>query len=493
MAMAVATSAQAADSVYWTNVSGLSALSWAAVDSSAAGNVTIPGLSIVAPRALTIDPASGRAYLNDHAGATFFVKLDGSGGGEVPTPGLTHARRYGLALDSAAGRLYTDDPVASKILFANVDGSGGGPVVTSGATVAAPWGVAVDPAAGRVYWANHGAPKISFANVNGTGGGDINTTGATVAGASGIAVDPAAGRVYWSSSDILQNRISFANLDGTGGADLNTTGATVSSPIGLAIDHAAGRIYWINEGTSTVSFARLDGSGGGNLPTLAATIYTPWSISLLKTPQSTAPPTISGSTKTGSTLTCSEGTWAPDVTASFLFQAPQTVTYAWKRDTKTISGATSKTLRASQAGAYTCLVTATNQSGSAQALSAPVTVVTPPAGSSNTPPPATNTGSSTPPATPQQAKIQFVLARRGVAVLSISTPGKVLLRSGAKVKAASRTFTHSGAVTIRWKLTKKARRTLHRKHHLTVVLTAKLTPSDGAKPVRTAKTIRLKR
>ena len=58
----------------------------------------------------------------------------------------------------------------------------------------------------------------------------------------------------------------------------------------------------------------------------------------------TAPtPTISGTTKVGSTLTASAGKWAP---------TPSTITYLWKRNGTSISGATSKTyvLTAADAG-----------------------------------------------------------------------------------------------------------------------------------------------
>jgi hypothetical protein len=80
---------------------------------------------------------------------------------------------------------------------------------------------------------------------------------------------------------------------------------------------------------------------------------------------------------TGSTLTCSQGSWAADIAPSFLFQAPQSYAYKWSAGGTAITGATGSTVTASSTGSYTCTVTATNHAGSTAQTSAGFTVTDP--------------------------------------------------------------------------------------------------------------------
>lgn len=481
-------SAHAATSVWWTH-SIPSGISWAATDTSAAGNLPTPG--VVLPKSIqgmALDPAAGRGYyVSPNDLKLRFAKLDGSGGGEIPMPGITLAEGpHGLAVDAAAGRAYIPDAKADKIYMVKLDGSGGGPINTTGVTVDSPWAVAVDPVGGRVYWGSRTAQnpgKLQYARLDGSGAGEIATTGATPPGAIyGIAIDAAANRVYWSSVDFATARISFANIDGGGGADLNTAGATATSPRGLALDTVAGRIYWANlaGATSTIGYARLDNTGGANLPTLTATVGAPWGVNVFSPPVNTAAPTVTG---TG-TLTCSDGTWAADTPAAFLARAPQTLAYAWSRDGQAVTGATTKTLPVSQAGAYTCTVTATNAAGSTQQVSAPVAVtgVTPPAG---------RPGNTTPPQ-PSRPSIRIVqITQKRVIRVTTSVPGTVTITAGDKARKLSRTLA-AGSVSLHFGLTKKGRTTLQRNRRLSIIFTAKLVPSGGGKAVVTQKSVLLK-
>jgi hypothetical protein len=85
-----------------------------------------------------------------------------------------------------------------------------------------------------------------------------------------------------------------------------------------------------------------------------------------------------GGASAGSTLSCSQGTWAADLLGAFLYRAPRGFSYSWTRDGATIPGATSNTIVASSAGEYACQVTAHNQAGEAAQTSAPFTVTAAP-------------------------------------------------------------------------------------------------------------------
>jgi hypothetical protein len=237
--------------------------------------------------------------------------------------------------------------------------------------------VVVDPATGKIYWANQGANTISFANLDGSGGGgDLDTTGATVNNPEGVAIDSANGKIYWANFEDFTHPISFANLnDKGGGGDLNTPSGGVNAE-GVAIDPQAGNIYWANNGPATFSFAKLDNSGGGgSIDTTGATTFDfPSFPALLKVPLATAKPKISGGSVAGSKLSCSKGTWAPDLIESFLYQRAKSFSYAWSLNGTPISAATTKSITASSAGKYKCTVTAKNQAGSTKKTSASHTV-----------------------------------------------------------------------------------------------------------------------
>jgi DNA-binding beta-propeller fold protein YncE len=368
-----------AGTVYWGNVSGSHPISYANLDGSGGGNLRTTGATPEAPWGVTIDAAAGKIYWvnNDNnigqKDGVSFANLDGSGGGTLNTPGVTAANPEGVAVDPAAGKIYWANPTTDTIAYANLNGSGGGTVNTGSATVDVPDGVAIDPAEGRIYWTNEQSSMaaVSFARLDGSGGGDLKTTGATVSSPEGLAIDAATDTVYWANNGSNTAPISFAKLGGSGGGNLSVTGSTPNEAFGVAIDPAVGRIYWVNEGSATlpISFARLDGSGGGNLKTTGATPSVPGWPSLLKPPRGTGAPVISGGSKAGSRLTCSEGAWAPDLVQSFLYRAPQRFRFSWTRHGSRIAGATKRSIVANSSGSYACRVTATNHAGSRSQVS----------------------------------------------------------------------------------------------------------------------------
>jgi hypothetical protein len=360
-----------ADRVYWGNEEA-GTLSFADLEGGNGGDLAIAGGMVDNPQGLALDSAANRIYWTNYGGlleGIYSANLDGTGGGPINTTGATVNSAYGLAIDPLGGRVYWGNAPAGTddISYARLDGSGGGNLNTAGASeLDNPLGVAVDPGAGRIYFPSL-SDVISFARLDESGGGDINTTGATVSNPVGIAVDSAAGRVYWSNG--TADAISFADLDGSGGGDINTAGATLSNAAGVAIDPEAGRIYWANSPVG-ISYARLDGSGGGDLDVSGASPGEASFPILHRSPSGAGPPAIAVSPTRGSRLSCSEGSWAPDLLGSFLYRAPRSFTYSWSRDGAAVDGATDSTLSPAAVGEYRCTVTASNGAGSSAQTSA---------------------------------------------------------------------------------------------------------------------------
>jgi hypothetical protein len=92
---------------------------------------------------------------------------------------------------------------------------------------------------------------------------------------------------------------------------------------------------------------------------------------LLKSPVATGEPTVSGGAAPGSTLHCTQGSWAADMTASLLYRAPHGYSYQWAQGSGALPGATSSSLNTGDVGDYRCSVTATNAAGSATETSRP--------------------------------------------------------------------------------------------------------------------------
>lgn len=369
--LALAPAAGAADSIYWGNI-GTNNISFARLDGGGGGDLTISGATVNNPRGIAFDPAAGRLYWANVGGPTGVssAEIDGANAVHLETsPGLGSAS--GIAVDHNAGRIYWADEGLGQIYSAALDGSGAAPINTSGTVVSQAWGVAVERSAGRVYWSNVSNNTISFANLDGSGGGTLNTTGATMNQPVGVAIDEATGRIFWANNGV--NAISYANLDGSGGGTLPTTAGTVSQARGVAVDPVAGRVYWANVSGNSIAFARLDGSGGAVLATAGATTNVPQFPTLLEAPVAAGAPTVSGGSTTGSQLTCSSGSWAPDLIASNLYRAPRNFAYQWTRNGQPLAAGGSA-LAATELGRYACQATATNAAGAATQTSTAASV-----------------------------------------------------------------------------------------------------------------------
>ncbi|HEV7399672.1 MAG TPA: hypothetical protein VGN84_05325 [Solirubrobacterales bacterium] len=335
---------------------------------------------------------------------SYTAVIEGGRGADLPIDPAYVNDPYGTAIDSAVGKVYwLNRGGGGSIGQANLDGSGAGLLNTGGASFAAPSGLAIDPAAGKIYWGNSesGNGSIGYAALNGSGGDLLKPLGATVE-PNGLTIDPANGRAYWTNFDA--NRISYARLDGSGAHDIDTSGAAVDGPEGVAVDTRTGRVYWANRTGSSIGYAGTDGGGGGTaylnqfvsspigLATDGSAVY--WASGgfdrveagnfaaccvaplepggtqggvafpvILESPGNDEVIKVQGAHSPGSTLSCSPGTWRGDKIESFLYRAPQSVSYQWFRNRAPIAGATALTFVADKVGSYACQTTATNFAG----------------------------------------------------------------------------------------------------------------------------------
>jgi hypothetical protein len=392
---AFAARAQAAETLYWNNYSANpDSIGYANSDGSGGGALDLSGVELDGPEGMAVDPVTGRLYIAaisngpEDKGQIVFANLSGGGGGIFSAPGAPVDSPEGLTIDPATRTMYwiNTSEANQSIAWARLDGSAGGTLNLTGATFDQPYRLALDPIAHRVYFGSEigTGPEahlvVSYVNLDNSGGGNVNATGATATGSlNGIAVDPSHGRVYWLNE--TSETLSFANLDNTGGGDIATTGAAWDGPYGLALDPGTGKAYWANYGGGeekagafgTANY--LSGGSGGLINIATAPVDGPQDPMLLKTPTGTGAPAITRDPSNPAALTCPTGAWAPDYPGSFVYQAPQSYTYQWALNGVAIAGATSNSLTATTAGAYTCTVTGKNVTGSAsQASGAAATV-----------------------------------------------------------------------------------------------------------------------
>jgi hypothetical protein len=478
-ACALASSAQASDMITWTNYQAPYGM-WMISDQ---GGSNLPYSNYqwkTGAMGLAFDPSQGRAYWSNPTLNTIGWSdvEDDSGTGDLATPGMTLNHPSGVAIDAQGGRLYVANSGSNKISFVRLDGTGGGDLNTGTAQVNSPYGIAVDPAVGRVYWSNNGGDKISYAKLDGTGGGDVYTGTVPVKAPLGVAVDPTSGRIYWSSYGT--GDIGWAALNGSQAGVVNRTGATPGGTSGLAVDADTGRLVYGNISANKLSSAQLDGSGGTDIPTAGDTLKTPFAVALLQVPRNTTPPSITGAGAIGAQMTCDPGVWAPDVTASFLFRAPHTLTTTWARNGSLVRTAASAIkFTPQQAGQYTCQVRAKNAAGRTDpVVSAPVTVGSP--------------TDANPPGAVNVSVTKFVTGNgpSGRIMLWTSVPGRVTITGGDNVATINRTLP-AGDNTVIFKLTTAGKKVRAINHRLSLIFTIKLQPTDGGPSAMTQRSVLL--
>jgi hypothetical protein len=465
LCLTLACTARAADSIYWANgaaptISRVNLSGGGGAEFTAAGAVESPG-------GIAVDSAAGKIYWTEQGrGQILSANLDGTAAVPLNTAGAVIDTPQGLAIDPATGRIFWANFGLNTISFASLRGGGGGQVLTTGATVDEPTAVVVDTRARRIYWTNAGTDTISFANLDGSGGGDLETGIAPISEAGGLAIDPVANRLYWTNEG--NQTIGFADLGGNASGSLQTGGGPVDGPVGIAIDRQADRIYWANANSNSIGFANLSGLGArGALDLTGATPAVPSRPVLLKTPAATTPPAADGGRSGGATLTCTAGGWAADIPESFLYRAPQTVTYQWLLNGRPLAGATAQTVRASRVGSYACQTTATNFAGSDTAMSGEVTVK----------------------AALELGKVRLN-RKTGTATLAVAAAGAGKLKLTGK--GIKRRVSKAGSkAKLRIQATGRAKRQLSSTGRARVKAKVTFLPAGG-KPIRRSKTVGLK-
>jgi hypothetical protein len=201
---------------------------------------------------------------------------------------------------------------------------------------------------GYTYWA------VPAADTGGGGGGPgapLNTVRPAIQG------DPAAGATVTCTTGSWSNGpTAFAFAWARDGTPIS--GATHSS---YAIQNA-------DVGHSlTCSVTASNPSGSASATSDAVTPHATGSA-----PVNATPPQIQGTPAVGNQLTCTQGTWQ---------NSPTSFSYSWRRDGASLASGSTYTVQAADVGhALTCVVTATNTSGSSSATSAPVTPTGSPSG-----------------------------------------------------------------------------------------------------------------
>lgn len=374
---ALASRAQAAETVYWDNYGGSpDSVSFANIDGTGGGTLNTGSQVVNNPEGMAYDTVTNRLFVASAGGNEILaINLDGGGANSFTAPGAPIETPEGVAVDPATGTIYWENTKGEgSIAWAKLDGSAGGVLSTAGVTLSSPCcRIALDAAAGRIYFVN--GSTIAYVNTNNTGGGELSLTGSTlVPGGEGLAVDDAAGRVYF----LHGSKIGYANTNGSGGGDVSLGSGVINGPWGLALDPSLNRLYWGNESNgketaNAIGFVGTDGLGGGGISVATAPVESPQDPVILKSPTGTGAPAITRSPKLPAELTCSTGGWGADYPGSFVYQAPRSLAYQWTLN-GAVLGSGPNVITATAPGSYACTVTATNQTGSASQSSAAVKV-----------------------------------------------------------------------------------------------------------------------
>ncbi len=482
------------EAIYWlsgklTGVNQSGSLSHAGLDGTGGANLLTGTEFKDIPLGLAIDVIGERVYWALSA-QIYSAKLDGTDRRAFYT--LPNGFVRGLVIDQGTRRIYwsqATNPAGSNtgIYYASLDSvSPTQTAVVTGSQVGSPRGLVLDLTNSLVYWTDSTsgqtvsgprssidfAPltnpsntlsKFTISGSYGLSGNQLGTNAPLT-----VAVDPVVNRLYWANSagltsvssgwspDDPARRVRYADLTGAPPATAVSGNYFDISPLaggglrGLVVDKAAGRIYFAtptNTNLATIDYANLDGTGAGaHLPTGDAWTTSAESSVILRKPEASAAPQLTGTAAIGSELTCGDATWAADAVNLLVYRMAKTTAFGgWTKDGSPIADANATTYSPTAAGEYRCLRTATNWAGTTTAQSNAVIVAAPPTETT----PSTTTTTTTPSSTPASLAIAATgaaISTAGVVAVPATCSGAAC--AGTLSLVAAGTTIGSGAVSL---------------------------------------------
>jgi hypothetical protein len=325
---------------------------------------------------IALDSMTDSVYWTGAGGADIFSgSLEGGGGSRALFEGREGV--VGLAVDATTHKLYWSELEGGRLSVGGLGGASEGPPTTLIEGEDEPAGIALDAATGQLFWVDGGGNvMVGKLSDGGTSLSEHRALYENQEILGGIAVNETTGKLYWTAGpsngtgEILSGGLAGEPEELPEAIYTEPQSGTI--PYGLAIDPHTQRIYWTDYETGGIQVHSLSKSGE------AATVFPtaaegPNLLALLGAPVAAGAPSVSGNT-IGKPLTCSTGSWEPDLPQSQFYEAPQAFAYQWLREGTPIAGANAASFTPSEAGSYACEVTATNAAGSATQTSASTVV-----------------------------------------------------------------------------------------------------------------------
>lgn len=378
VALTLSTAAVAAPSIYWTyedfGAKAVGAMFMGGIGGGAYETLFTES-ERTAPEGIVLDPATNKVYwADDEAGKILVGGMGGEAeGGPTTLVAAAGEGTSGLAIDAPAGKLYWTDEGTNEIRSANIDGT---EVKTLFRREYRPVDIAVDAKTGELFWTDNGSGDVRLGGVGGEAEGAAVTLYEGEGEPAGIAVESQTGKLFWT--DASYNEIRVGGIKGAGAVPASTLFKGEGAPVGIAIDPSTDKLYWADYNTGLIRVGGLGGESEGPATTLFENgDHGPNFLALLGSPVGSGAPTVAGVGAIGEPLSCSQGAWAGDLRGVFFYEAPRSFAFRWDRNGTALGEATGSTFTPTEAGSYTCQVTATNHAGSTSQVSAPV-VVPPP-------------------------------------------------------------------------------------------------------------------
>lgn len=345
------------------------------------------------PTGVAIDPAAGAIYWSDAGTGQIRVgHLDGHGAPRTLFAG--ESAPTGVAVDPVHHVIFWTDYDTNwnvnqpgSVRMGRLAPSGWSAIGRASTLFSGqhqPLGVTVDPQRDAIYWSDgSGQIQVGFLDrARAAASGSSLRLFAGQSKPSGLALNPANRTLFWSNNGngtIMKGKINAGGNQAQGRAVAAFQGED-SDPFGIAIDPLQHRLYWTdynhkrsNRNPGTIRAGSLT-APARNATTVFSRESGPAFLALLHSPVPLTRPALSRSSAPNPLLTCSRGTWAPDLPSAFFYQAPQTFTYVWTLNGAQLPHADSPTYAPRQGGSYTCTVIATNSAGSGAQTSKPAGV-----------------------------------------------------------------------------------------------------------------------